>query len=43
MARKFDISQSYVRKIINENGVIYRKRKRVPDSKPGQELRAKFR
>ncbi|KAI6661875.1 hypothetical protein LOD99_9758 [Oopsacas minuta] len=43
MARKFDFSQSYVRKIIKENGVIYHKCKRVPDSKPEQELRAKSR
>ncbi|KAI6647164.1 hypothetical protein LOD99_8817 [Oopsacas minuta] len=43
MARKFDTSQSYVRKIIKENGVTYRKRKRVPDSKPEQELRARSR
>ena len=43
IARKFDISQSYVRKIIKENGVTYRKRKLVPDSKPEQELREKSR
>ena len=43
IAWKFDISQSYDRKIIKENGVTYRIRKRVPDSKPEQELRAKSR
>ena len=43
MARKFDISPSYVRKIIKENGVTYGQRMPVPDSKPEQEMGAKSR
>ena len=36
MDRKFNTSQSYVRKISKENGVTYRKRKRVPGSNPNK-------